>query len=220
MKSNQIPYPLKFMIPVTIISLVTGIALLNTGSQLLFLKINDLVNPYLNTFFKYYTHLGDGIVFALVCLFFLFKKRKWFYLFGGTFLLSSLVSRICKDILFTHSPRPVKYFEMEGIVIQTIDGITTHQWSSFPSGHSITAFALCTLLAVFMHNSWLTILLSILAILAAFSRVYLAQHFVIDVLVGTWVGIFSAFIMIFVVNFRREKNKIKEAEKPLILLRL
>jgi membrane-associated phospholipid phosphatase len=219
MNSSQIPYPFKFLIPAIIISMITGFGLVILGDHLLFLKINGLMSPDVSTFLKYYTHLGDGLVFVLVSLFFLFKKRKWFYVFSGTFLLSSGISRVCKDIIFTNSPRPVKYFELEGIAIRTAEGLTTHQWSSFPSGHSITVFAMCTLLAAIFDRGWISALLSVMAVTAAFSRVYLAQHFVVDALAGSWIGISTAFFMLYVINARLKNNKMNHAEKPLILIR-
>jgi len=219
MYNSHVPYPFKFLIPATIISILAVFGLFNLGNRLLFLEINKLINPYFSTFFKYYTHLGDGLTFVLVSLFFLFKQRKWFYLFSGTFLVSSGVSRICKDIIFTNSPRPVKFFEMEGLTIQTIEGLTTHQWNSFPSGHSITVFAMCTILATYISRGWMSIFISVAAVTAAFSRVYLAQHFVLDVLAGTWIGIFSAFIVLYVVNSGIKVGKMSQAEKSLIFNR-
>jgi len=64
---------------------------------------------------------------------------------------------------------------------------------SFPSGHSITAFALAFVLArVYPRYA---VLFYGLAVLVALSRVYLAKHFPSDVVAGAVVGILAGWIV-------------------------
>ena len=60
---------------------------------------------------------------------------------------------------------------------------------SFPSGHTITAFAFFMALTFFTKNRLWQVLCFVLALLVGFSRIYLQQHFAIDVLVGSLVGV-------------------------------
>jgi len=62
-------------------------------------------------------------------------------------------------------------------------------WHSFPSGHTITAFAFFLALTFFTKNHAWQVLYFVLAVLVGFSRIYLQQHFAIDVLVGSLVGV-------------------------------
>jgi undecaprenyl-diphosphatase len=62
---------------------------------------------------------------------------------------------------------------------------------SFPSGHSITAFAVATSLGLF-YLTLLPVLLFI-AVSVALSRILLGMHFLSDVLVGSLLGIALGF---------------------------
>lgn len=72
--------------------------------------------------------------------------------------------------------------------------IATHCWAellppdqfSFPSGHSITAFAVAT--PMFLHYPTLTAGLLFCGISVALSRIMLGLHFLSDVLVGCGLG--------------------------------
>jgi membrane-associated phospholipid phosphatase len=56
-------------------------------------------------------------------------------------------------------------------------------------------------------KAW-SIILLLLALLAAYSRVYLAQHFPIDILAGMCIGIFSAILSLMIYKrFNRYVNK-------------
>ncbi len=57
---------------------------------------------------------------------------------------------------------------------------------SFPSGHTMTAFAVCLSLSLFYPA--LTALLAFCALSVAVSRILLGMHFLSDVLVGVMIG--------------------------------
>lgn len=146
--------------------------------------------------FTVLTWLGEGYSQAILGAVFLLVrgyKRKWawrggFMLTG--FAISSLISLLCKQLLFHGVPRPKVYFERLGQEIYTLPWIKVHGFNSFPSGHSITAFSLFTALCLFAgtrHKFWQAVWL-VLAMLSAFSRVYLGQHFPIDIYVGGLIG--------------------------------
>jgi undecaprenyl-diphosphatase len=62
---------------------------------------------------------------------------------------------------------------------------------SFPSGHSITSFAIA--LSVGMFYPDLQIVLLAVALLIASSRIILGMHFLSDVLAGSAIGIFLGY---------------------------
>ena len=78
-----------------------------------------------------------------------------------------------------------------------VDGVVLHAgFSSFPSGHTMSAFAVFSLLAFFASHSKRQIFLFVsLAILVAASRVYLIQHFVADVWMGSLLGVMLAYLI-------------------------
>lgn len=163
-----------------------------------FLILNRFHDSYLDTFFKSITFLGDwpAYIFALA---FLFSKLKFraFYVVLLVSILVPITSYISKANF--KQPRPVNYFQDKPVFndLQKVDGVVLHTgFSSFPSGHTMSAFAVFSLLAFFASNSKRQIFLFFsLAILVAASRVYLIQHFVEDVWMGSLIGVMLAYLI-------------------------
>jgi membrane-associated phospholipid phosphatase len=165
------------------------------------LLINQYHNSFFDTFFKYATDLGDGIMFGVVIIIGLFIRFRisLYAAVVGIFTLI-IISLISKELLFHDWPRPARVFENLGIGLHYIDGVRNHMISTFPSGHSTTAFGLYALLAFFCQKNIGKFLLAIIAIIAAFSRVYLSQHFVRDTVVGAIVGVTIALLVFYFLN--------------------
>lgn len=163
-----------------------------------FLLLDRFHHSYLDTFFKYITFLGDwpAYIFALAFLFSKLKFRAFFVV-----LLVSILVPITSYISKANfkQPRPVHYFQDKPVFndLQKVDGVVLHTgFSSFPSGHTMSAFAIFSLLAFFASHSKRQIFLFVsLAILVAASRVYLIQHFVEDVWMGSLLGVMLAYII-------------------------
>lgn len=143
--------------------------------------------------FKYITHLGDGLVavFSVVLLFTL-QKRFWALYFLVGYAFSGLVAQLFKQLL--PMLRPKGFFEQMGEKVREIEGITVHTQNSFPSGHTTTAFLLATMICLAGGKRW-SYLALLLAILVGYSRVYLSQHFPVDVLAGAFLGTLSALLV-------------------------
>jgi len=67
------------------------------------------------------------------------------------------------------------------------------RFASFPSGHTITAFAIAVALGWFVPNR--RVLLYTVAVLVAISRMVLESHYLADVMAGALVGTLSAVIL-------------------------
>ena len=85
------------------------------------------------------------------------------------------------------------YFEDNG-VLNMVEGVDIHSYHSFPSGHTATAFLAAALLIVTIKNKTLSVLAILVACMVGISRVYLLQHFLIDIYFGSIVGIASVLI--------------------------
>lgn len=151
------------------------------------LLVNGYNSPAADVFFKYVTHLGDGAIFAVVILVLLFINIRWalYELLAALFTLIFVF--ITKQVIFKGIPRPTKFFENTE-VLHLVEGVKMHGYNSFPSGHTITAFAIFIILALIAKKSYLKIMFTLIAILAGFSRVYLSQHFLEDVFSGALIG--------------------------------
>jgi len=173
------------------------------------LLINQYHNSFFDTFFKYFTDLGDGIIIGVVIIVGLFIRfRVSLYSAVVGVLILIIISFISKQLLFNDWGRPAKIFGDLGISLYYIEGVKNHMLSTFPSGHSTTAFGIYTLLALFSKRNIFKFLYFTIALLAGFSRVYLSQHFVRDIEVGAIIGFILAILVFYFFNKKFEGNTI------------
>ena len=163
------------------------------GKEESHLMINNFHSDISDFVFKYITYLGDGVLFAILIFVFLFVRLKWSLLLFFSAIFTLLTVFISKKYLFHGFPRPFKYFEGTK-VLHLVDGVEMYTMNTFPSGHTITAFAIFTILIFVVKNKVLQNLFVHMAILIAFSRVYLSQHFMIDVFFGAIIGVCIAVL--------------------------
>lgn len=159
--------------------------------------LDPIINPINNAIFSAITFLGDGWFLIILSLIIFIKRR----LLGSLLLLSYTFSGIITQVLkrFFQLPRPVKYFELQGLdiykEISVPTGIELSKYLSFPSGHTTSAFAIAFTLIFNIQSKRIKYILIALAILIALSRMYLRQHFFIDVYVGAFIGMTASFII-------------------------
>ncbi|MBU3010071.1 phosphatase PAP2 family protein [Polaribacter vadi] len=158
----------------------------------LHLKINRLHSSFFDLFFKYSTFLGDGAIFGVLAVVFLFIKRKMFFVFVVSGVLTLLITHLFKKILFKGILRPAAALNDESLHL--VDGVKMAMLNSFPSGHTTTAFAIFTILCLYFAKCKSQYLWVSLAIVAGLSRVYLSQHFLIDIFFGSFIGIIIGIV--------------------------
>ena len=145
----------------------------------------------LDTFFRMLTFLGNGWFAVIFSLLFLFIRFRYFFMLIGSFCVSGLLAQFLKRVVFPDILRPAALLDqMPGLAL--VPGIDLHHTLSFPSGHTTTAFAVLILTGFIINKKYAVFGLMLIAWLAGISRVYLSQHFLIDVLGGSMLGVFSA----------------------------
>lgn len=169
------------------------LALLNELAVSFDLPILDWIQAHLQSGFMDFimpiiTLFGDAGIFWMVwaTLLLLFPKYRrtglgmWFALAMGLLICNILLKPM------VGRPRPYDFQRTEfGIIIQLlIDGQSDF---SFPSGHTIASFEACTVLL--LGDKRMGIPATILAILIAFSRLYLYVHYPTDVIFSIFAGI-------------------------------
>lgn len=192
---KKLLYKLRYFLAITtIFILIALIPVLCINKLDCHLLLNHQCNAVADVFFKYYTNVGDG-AFALVLLPFLlfFGKMKHLLLAIFSCLLGGMLAQLLKRTVFYGAPRPIAFFDEN--MLHVVDGVHLNHVNTFPSGHTASAFAFFIFLAFVGKKSttW-QCLCAILAILAAYSRVYLSHHFLIDVIGGSFTGIFGFLI--------------------------
>jgi membrane-associated phospholipid phosphatase len=161
-----------------------------------FLLINHIHNEMFDNFFTMFTNVGNGLVVIALMLFLIIRKKTgWVVQIGISLLISGLIVQLIKH--FMPSPRPVLFFASGAV--HYILGVTRTGHSSFPSGHTATAFMLFTLLALYFPGRKPGLFFLTIAVLTGYSRIYLSEHFPIDVLAGSLAGVvpsLAAYIFI------------------------
>ncbi len=170
-------------------SIATGIILIVFsflgGKEDLFLLLNHNLGATADFFFQYFTHAGDGIFWVPLALYFIFYKRKLLPLILSAIVLSTLLVQTGKKIIYPNEVRPIAAIESTSqSPIHTVKGVTVHSNNSFPSGHTTTAFSLFLLSCLLLPYTYFWLIGFTAALLAGYSRVYLAQHFPLDVGAG------------------------------------
>ena len=167
--------------------------------------INQFHTPFLDHLFYYFTYLGDGLILLPVVVFLMFKKYIWAGLFAFfTIFEAVLVQLILKKWLFAHIDRPASYIPNFDELHQ-VAGVNIHHLHSFPSGHTQTIFMVIVFLALSSQTSfWTNTLLILIAIITALSRVYLLQHFFIDIWFGAFLGFSIPVIGIYILQKMRK----------------
>ena len=162
------------------------------------LKINQLHHPIWDTVFATITHLGDGVILVIPLVLVLFYKYCYFALLAFASIIHLVLVHVGKKLIFNEMPRPAEFFK-DGVFYE-VPGGELHHWGSFPSGHTTTAFMLASFFYLVLPKKMKTHgFLMALAFFVGLSRVYLMQHFLMDIWAGAMLGIFSSLLSYFLV---------------------
>lgn len=179
------------------------------GRNNAFVLINDAQTPALNMFFSYYTKLGNGMFWVTLLAYALGeKKSKLLYLLIPAIIISVSLTFFLKMVVFPEAFRPAK-LASPGFPVRLAEGVKTVYDYSFPSGHAVQSFCMLLLLVFIVNRNWCIIIFPLMAWLVCYSRVYLAKHFVNDVLAGMITGIFSAVLSVILYKYflRKQHHK-------------
>jgi len=191
-KFNLYPTLFVFLLPIVILTICIGVY----GNQTAFLYINNHFHSgILDTLMPFITMMGEWVVVIptiIIVAFFNYKQALGITISG---IVSMIVVQGLKEYVFADMARPSGVFANDLSVLHIVENTDLHSCYTFPSGHSAGVFMLCMSLAFYFKNMYVTIGLILMACLTGWSRIYLAQHFPIDVAVGALIGIASSYFM-------------------------
>lgn len=180
-----------------------------------FMLLNANRNSVLDSCMPYITHLGDYISVLLVVLFLIIKKNKqaaWLLL-TNSILITVLVQGL-KLLIFPDSLRPQGYLPQFGLNPQTAPNLVMYFNNSFPSGHTAQGFTLFFSAAWLLKSIQFQYICTIIACMIGYSRIYLGQHFVEDVLVSALFSVPINLLMYSIYEYYLKRPfKWKQAEK-------
>ncbi|ACX72953.1 phosphoesterase PA-phosphatase releated protein [Methanocaldococcus vulcanius M7] len=151
----------------------------------LFYIINSHYNPILDIFMIILSKTVYPLV-GVIALTLLIKNRKLGIKLVFCLIFAVILTYVLKYIIY--EPRP--YLVLSNVHLLLYKGVE----SSFPSGHTVLAFATATFL-FFGYSRKLGILFLIWAFLVGYSRVYVGVHYPIDVFAGMIIGIVCGYII-------------------------
>ena len=199
---NQAKHIFPFLVPTLVLALILAVALLIVPKAELHLALCQPHTPFLDTFIPFITNLVDWLPYLIVVLL-LFYRAGWSTFLASNLLLTTLIVQPIKHIV--HAPRPLTWFAeyMPDITLPLVEGVRMNHWLSFPSGHTATFFALffCVSIILCAENIKGKYILSFLCFLCAsfgaYTRIYLSQHFALDIFAGILIAVCSTLILYF-----------------------
>jgi membrane-associated phospholipid phosphatase len=183
-----------FLVPYLIVLLCLIPFLLIYSKTEIHLWINHYYCPFSDFIFTYLTYLGDGLFIIIPAIILLFISLRHSVFILTAYLSTGLVTQILKRVFFHDIMRPSKVFH-DHASLHMVEGIKMLSGRSFPSGHSTSAFAIFLCLALIIPNKKIKLIGFIIACLVAFSRIYLSQHFLIDTIAGSLIGIMGTLAL-------------------------
>jgi membrane-associated phospholipid phosphatase len=184
----------------------------------LIIFFNEHRNLYFTDWNIFITKWGEEIsyiIFGLLLM--IFNKIKYGFVMALVGGVVTAVSYLLKT--YFSMPRPMKYFELinELCLLSPIAGIPHYMaHNSFPSGHTMSAFALFGLLSFIYRKPILSVFFVGISIFVAISRVYLNHHFIEDVGAGAFAGMILAYLMWLFSERTLRFNKKHWMEKPIL----
>jgi len=145
--------------------------------------------PFLDAVFPVITMLGEAgifwIVTAVILLFFK-KTRRAGIAMGLALIMGLIIGNLCMKNIFQRV-RPYDWNPDAVLLIEKLSDF------SFPSGHTLASFEAAGVLML-THRKRLGYPALAIAILVAFSRLYLYVHYPTDVLTSVVLGLLFAWI--------------------------
>ena len=189
-----------FLVPTIVLALVLGITLLLVPKAELHLALCQPHTAFLDKLVPVFTNLVDWLPYVIAVLL-LFYRAGWATFLASNLLLTTLIVQPIKHIV--RAPRPITWFaqNMPDISLPLVEGVKMNHWLSFPSGHTTTFFALFFCLSIILcaenakGKHVLSFLCFLCATFGAYTRIYLSQHFALDIFAGILIASFSTILL-------------------------
>ncbi|MBI1305956.1 MAG: phosphatase PAP2 family protein [Bacteroidetes bacterium] len=187
---------------------LTGIGLITfTKPEFAILGLNKFYSYTLTVFFEWATRFGEVLGFGIAFFWILLSgSYRQFFGFLMACLITLILVWILKHHVFPDAIRPIVYLEKLGLELPNRSSFSLNRQFSFPSGHTTSAFTYFFFVALCRKVKPEVFLAVMIAVLVATSRVYLAQHFVIDVTAGSATGVVVSSVSYYLWDYRWKTN--------------
>ena len=201
-----------FLVPTIVLALVLGITLLLVPKAELHLALCQPHTAFLDKLVPVFTNLVDWLPYVIAVLL-LFYRAGWATFLASNLLLTTLIVQPIKHIV--HAPRPITWFaqNMPDISLPLVEGVKMNHWLSFPSGHTTTFFALFFCLSIILcaenakGKHILSFLCFLCATFGAYTRIYLSQHFALDIFAGILIATCTTSILYYFLVLKTKNTR-------------
>lgn len=114
------------------------------------------------------------------------KLRQYFYMLALVLILSAIGSPLLKSLIYRERPF---------LTHEHIEKRSTGGKSSFPSGHTMEAFAMAMAVSICYRRKAIVVAIFTWATLVGYSRIALGVHYPSDVLGGMIIGGFMGWLV-------------------------
>lgn len=199
---------LAFLLPLIAFWIIGGYFLLNYSKTDIHLFFNNYHSTFGDSFFVVANFFGEWqfmITAILLCA--ILKNYYSALLMFCAFAFNGMFVQFLKKMVFPEYVRPKLFFEGFSVKLNFVPDVAINYYNSFPSGHTTQVFTIFLVLALFSKNGFVAFVCFWLALLSGFSRIYLQQHFLGDVYVGSMIATFFTFIFYFLFEKYLKENK-------------
>ena len=126
---------------------------------------------------------------TLICIYNFIQNKRIYNLevFSLSIIISTVITLIFKYSLARYRPELLINNNEYGFHFFSTKKI----YNSMPSGHTTLSFAGLLALGKILNKKKLTVIFIILAIIIGICRIILLKHFVSDIILGAYIGVFS-----------------------------
>lgn len=150
--------------------------------------INSFHSSEADFSFKIITSGAEITIPILFLGYLIWKKSDLLKSYVISYIFSTLIVQFLKLVVFKDALRPLAYFKGQAYSWHMVQNLMISEYNSMPSGHTSAAWFMCFWISLLAQKPILTVLITFYAMLVAYSRVYLFQHFPIDTAVGAVIG--------------------------------
>lgn len=159
--------------------------------------MRELIEEFIYSAFKKFGKVGP-LVLNCSSLYLLWNKHNLFYYYLFGIFLNSILNLVLKGII--KEPRPLEDPKLFNIALKHsvrfkfINGYP-HDIFGMPSGHAESAFFSTVFIYLALKDIKITLIYFFISLLIIYERVLLKDHSILQVIVGSLVGIlFGSFI--------------------------
>jgi membrane-associated phospholipid phosphatase len=197
-------------VPTLVLALILGVILMIIPKAELHLSLSQHHTSILDVVVPIFTNLVDWLPYLIV-LILLFYHAGWATFLASNLLLSTFIVQPIKHII--NAPRPITWFTENhpDINLTLVEGVKMNEWNSFPSGHTTTFFVLFFSLSIILctknikGKNVLAFICFLCASFGAYTRIYLSQHFALDIFAGILIAVFSTLVL-YIFLVKKTKN--------------